>query len=775
MNSIQRNISVTRKTFYEKIEVIKGTNMIPIILNIVDFVIPITASAVAYVIGIGESTPRTKLCEIEGNKITIRPTKALFSTGTNVMQIRVIDGEKALITFEMFVRCGDNSIKLSDQEEEQQQTLIEQLLSMHGYLDGSIKLEEQKRTESIQKEKEERTNADSLEKRERLAGISAEKEERQKEIDVERKRINNLAKLQEGGTTGDAELLDIRIGGDGTEYPTAGDAVRKQTVHINKGIEILCVCKNLIGMNANEYYPVYIPKDSKFTISTKSKEGAKHTAKVWIYNAEKGEITYWSLAEGVASRTITATEDIYYLLWAYDPGEEIQIEKGDTATGYVKYFYPPVKNNLEQVSDWKFKYYGKTKCPNFDQKKGILTIFPGVTICNEILKYEYELEEELQLTYDSTYDVTANWLLFDPSTKEFTLTRYSATIKDGQRIIGEITRWGTGWTIGGLTINGTIANIGTVQMGNLSEEIKRAISDAGKETTQTQWIEAYEKIRKAQGKKFAFCVQTDTHYKLDQSSVIGTNMKQLSNNVGLDFACNLGDILHGYEDEAVDNTENMQKSLSQIITRYTIRSSCPMLLTIGNHDPNTMYAKKKNDPSLLINEDELYARIIAPSRNTCGGRMKSNGRSNYYYVDFEDAGIRVIMLNSTDGEYKTGFSSNFIFSEKQVTWFKEIALKTENAIMVMTHTPLLVELGENIITNGEKVLSAIKAFKEGGGSVIGCFYGHVHAQKDKKVDGINHITFIDGGYNGEVVLIDQERRSISTIGINSAIDRNFTY
>lgn len=69
--------------------------------------------------------------------------------------------------------------------------------------------------------------------------------------------MDNLSTLQEGSTTGDAELIGIRTGYDGTNYNSAGEAVREQIqkiMTINDYI-INTIWKNGYSLNQSEEVP----------------------------------------------------------------------------------------------------------------------------------------------------------------------------------------------------------------------------------------------------------------------------------------------------------------------------------------------------------------------------------------------------------------------------------------------------------------------------------------------------------------------------------------
>ena len=221
MNTIKRDVYVLRNTIKIPIEVTKGTDAISFEFTVRDYNLPATAATVAYAYRMGMKKPNSTLCDVSGNVISFQPSANFFEVGNNELQIRVINEDKSLISFKEKVKCSD-SMGFPDEEEEENQSLIEQIIARSGKESGERKAADEK-------ERSERKTADETEKSERIAAGAKEKSERQKEIATERARIDQLTKMGEGSTTGDAELADIRVGNEGATYSNAGNAVRSQT------------------------------------------------------------------------------------------------------------------------------------------------------------------------------------------------------------------------------------------------------------------------------------------------------------------------------------------------------------------------------------------------------------------------------------------------------------------------------------------------------------------------------------------------------------------
>jgi hypothetical protein len=109
------------------------------------------------------------------------------------------------------------------------------------------------------------------EKSERIAELAEEKSERLAEVAVERERINNIVALPSGSTTGDAELIDIRVGADGKTYPSAGSAVRGQVTDLKSALDdslygLNRTFANVFGNRTNVFY-VNLIKGNEYTFT----------------------------------------------------------------------------------------------------------------------------------------------------------------------------------------------------------------------------------------------------------------------------------------------------------------------------------------------------------------------------------------------------------------------------------------------------------------------------------------------------------------------------
>lgn len=196
----------------------------------------------------------------------------------------------------------------------------------------------------------------------------------------------------------------------------------------------------------------------------------------------------------------------------------------------------------------------------------------------------------------------------------------------------------------------------------------------------------------------------------------------------IDFACMLGDVTFG---NAKTTTQLMQQQFNQINGWLgEAWKNIPQLRTVGNHDTG--------EYSTLVGAQFLKANIWKYNE----GAVYGSEEYGYCYRDFAEKKLRVICLNTCEGETVSGESAAYCCSPEQLLWFAQtlyaVGSKADAAqwgIIVLGHYPL--DLGGAYPTG-----NIVKAYVAGESTVQNGvtvnFSGHNSAKFIANVHGHNH-------------------------------------
>lgn len=171
----------------------------------------------------------------------------------------------------------------------------------------------------------------------------------------------------------------------------------------------------------------------------------------------------------------------------------------------------------------------------------------------------------------------------------------------------------------------------------------------------------------------------------------------------------LGDMINGH-----NSTKEQAARLIREVIAEEVKTGLPFHNIEGNHDNNIQSSWEGTGgygSEVVLSPEEMKEILEQP------GEVHSEYRAMDYYVDFEDAGIRVICISA---DYTT-------FCEETAVWLRNVAFKTDKEVLVLSHCPTRPEWGFNHdIVNGEIIEAELKAFCDTGGTIIAFVHGHDH-------------------------------------------------
>lgn len=323
---------------------------------------------------------------------------------------------------------------------------------------------------------------------------------------------------------------------------------------------------------------------------------------------------------------------------------------------------------------------------------------------------------------------------------------------------------------------------------------------------------------------FAFITDTHTegtHQIFNLNAV--KNMKLFRifcNEKIVDFGIHCGDL---YTDYGTSREEALK--LIDSSTQILCDIDCPMFFVKGNHDNNgkgryeadiahldweheTYYIAKVSNYGLTnasfsyvsVTEDTwdgestLYVGSVTKELNITKyqyylltqkladsevTRSSTDPYGAYYYKDYDELGIRIVALNFYDREAQDatlGYWEAGGLSTTQLTWLNNVALNTENAVIVFSHW------------YNAALVSALASFSSNGGELIALIHGHSHADQYDNSGGINNIGVRNGfgiatemaadqrkSFAFSVFTVDTDSKILYETRLGNGVSRSFSY
>lgn len=310
-------------------------------------------------------------------------------------------------------------------------------------------------------------------------------------------------------------------------------------------------------------------------------------------------------------------------------------------------------------------------------------------------------------------------------------------------------------------------------------------------------------------------------------------LNQVDKLMNLDFILNAGDII------ASADTFTLEQGLYSVTTQNReFDKPEKQIIAIGNHDQNGHTLHSEQEMSWTVTHkmffDSCY-RYLEKDKDVVWGSKEDL----YFYKDFEDKRIRLIVLNSQDAgeETKTVDGVKYLkyntlttigFRQEQLNWLAAVALdfssktnKSDWHTMVCCHVGIRRDITDNApqFSNYEAVEAVIMAFKngtsvsknytdtkndglftvsvsadytaQGAMPFIGVFSGHNHCDRiytenypqttimagypDKGYDSIDRTTETKNEFAFDVVAVDKDTRKVKFVRFGAGSDREYNY